>query len=88
MYLCRYKEFNMDTVKINIELPSYGQYSRKELEYLVYSYAMTLIKRNDIDEFSVEDELKELKRRAIEMKNDPSVCIPIENVYDLVMERV
>ena len=78
----------MDTVKINIELPSCGQYSRKELEYLVYSYAMTLIKRNDIDEFSVEDELNELKRRAIEMKNDSSVCVPIENVYDLVMERV
>ena len=49
---------------------------------------MTLIKRNDIDEFSVEDELNELKRRAIEMKNDPTVCVPIENVYDLVMERV
>ena len=32
------------------------------------------------------NELKELKRRAEEMKNDSTVCIPIENVYDLVME--
>ncbi len=33
------------------------------------------------------NELKELKRRAEEMKNDSAVCIPIENVYELVMER-
>lgn len=37
---------------------------------------------------SVEDELKELKRRAAEMENNPSVCIPHEEVYERVMARL
>lgn len=35
----------------------------------------------------IKDELVELNRRA-EMKNNPSVCIPHEKVYDMVMTRV
>lgn len=37
---------------------------------------------------TVEDELKELNRRAEEMENNPSVCIPHEKVYEMVMTRV
>ena len=37
---------------------------------------------------SVEDELKELNRRAEEMENNPSVCIHHEEVYEMVMMRV
>ena len=37
---------------------------------------------------SVEDELKELNRRVEEMENNPSVCIPHEEVYEMVMKRV
>lgn len=34
---------------------------------------------------SVEEELLELNRRAEEMENNPSVCIPHEKVYEMVM---
>jgi len=37
---------------------------------------------------SVEDELKELNRRAVEMENNPSVCIPHEEVYEMVIARI
>lgn len=33
-------------------------------------------------------EMEELNRRAAEMGNDPSVCIPHEEVYDRVMARL
>lgn len=39
-------------------------------------------------EMSVEDELQELNRRAEEMENNPSVCIPHERVYEMVMMRI
>ena len=39
-------------------------------------------------EMSAEDELKELNRRAEEMENNPLVCIPHENVYEMVMARI
>ena len=37
---------------------------------------------------SVEEELEELKHRAAEMENEPSVCIPHKEVYDRVMTRL
>ena len=37
---------------------------------------------------SVEDELQELNRRAEEMENNPSVCIPHEEVYEMVITRI
>ena len=43
---------------------------------------------NTVSDMSVEDELKELNRRAAEMENDPSVCIPHEEVYERVMSRM
>ena len=78
----------MDTVKIDIELPSSGYYSKEELTDLIYSYALSLVMPNVVTDMSVEDELKELNRRAAEMENDPSVCIPIEKVRELVMSRL
>ena len=30
------------------------------------------------------NELKELKRRVEEMKKNPSVCIPIENIFEII----
>ena len=78
----------MDTVKIDIELPSCGYYSKEELTDLIYSYALSLVMPDSVSDMSVEDELKELKRRAAEMENDPSVCIPHEEVYDRVMSRL
>ena len=39
-------------------------------------------------EMSVEEELKELNCRAEEMENNPSVCVPHEEVYDRVMARL
>ena len=78
----------MDTVKIDIELPSSGYYSKEELTDLIYSYALSLVMPNVVTGMSVEDELKELNRRAAEMENDPSVCIPIEKVRELVMSRL
>jgi hypothetical protein len=78
----------MDTVKIDIELPSCGYYSKEELTELIYSYALSLVMPNSVSDMSVEDELKELNRRAAEMENDSSVCIPHEEVYDRVMARL
>ena len=78
----------MDTVKIDIELPSCGYYSKEELTDLIYSYALSLVMPDSVSDMSVEDELKELKRRAAEMENDPSVCIPHEEGYDRVMSRL
>lgn len=78
----------MDTVKIDIELPSCGYYSKEELTDLIYSYALSLVTPNAVSDMSVEDELKELNRRAAEMENDPSVCIPHEEVYERVMSRL
>lgn len=37
---------------------------------------------------SVEEELKELKRRVEEMENNPAVCIPHEEVYEMVITRI
>lgn len=37
---------------------------------------------------SVEEELQELIRRTEKMENNPSVCIPHEKVYDMVMARM
>ena len=39
-------------------------------------------------EMSVEDELKELNRRAVEMENNPLVGIPHEEIYETVMARI
>ena len=78
----------MDTVKIDIELPTCGYYSKEELTDLVFSYALSLVMPNTVSDMSVEDELKELNRRAAEMESDPSVCIPIERVRELVMSRL
>lgn len=36
----------------------------------------------------IKNEIKELNRRAAEMENDPSVCIPHERVYEMVMMRI
>ena len=54
----------------------------------IYSYALSLVMPNSVSDMSVEDELKELNRRAEEMETDPSVCIPHEEVYDRVMARL
>ena len=35
-----------------------------------------------------EEELQELNRRAEEMENKPSVCIPHEKVYEMVLARM
>ena len=78
----------MDTVKIDIELPSCGYYTKVELTELIYSYALSLVMPNSVSDMSVEDELKELNRRAEEMETDPSVCIPHVEVYDRVMARL
>ena len=78
----------MDTVKIDIELPSCGYYTKVELTELIYSYALSLVMPNNVSDMSVEDELKELNRRAAEMENNPSVCIPHEDVYDRVMAKL
>lgn len=78
----------MDTVKIDIELPSCGYYSKEELTDLIYSYALSLVLPDSVSDMSVEDELKELKRRAAEMDSNPSVCIPHEEVYERVMSRL
>ena len=78
----------MDTVKIDIELPSCGYYSKEELTELIYSYALSLVMPNNVSDMSVEDELKELNRRAAEMESDPSICILHEEVYDKVMARL
>ena len=55
---------------------------------MIYSYALSLVMPNTVSEMSVEDELKELNRRAAEMENDPSVCIPHEEAYERVMSRL
>ena len=65
----------MDTVKINIELPNCGQYSQKELEKKIYSYALSLVNAHS-PEMTETEELKELNCRLAEMENDRSVCIP------------
>ena len=78
----------MNTVKIDIELPSCGYYSKEELTDLIYSYALSLVMPTTVSDMSVEDELKELNRRAAEIENDSSVCIPHEEVYDRVMSRM
>lgn len=78
----------MDTIKIDIELPSCGYYSKEELTDLIYSYALSLVMPNTASDMSVEDELGELNRRAAEMENDPSACIPHEEVYKRVMSRL
>lgn len=39
-------------------------------------------------EMLVKEKLLELNRRAAEMENNSSVCIPYEKVYDMVMTRV
>lgn len=78
----------MDTVKIDIELPSCGYYSKQELTDLIYSYALSLVMPNTVSDMSIEDELKELNRRAAEMESNPSVCIPHEEVYERVMSRL
>jgi len=78
----------MNTVKISIELPSCGYYSKEELTELIYSYALSLVIPDGVSDMSVEVELKELKRRAAEMESNPSVCIPHEEVYDRVMARL
>ncbi len=39
-------------------------------------------------EMSVEEWLGELKCRAAEMEADPSKCIPMEKVYEIVMTRL
>ena len=78
----------MDTVKIDIELPSCGYYSKEELTELIYSYALSLVMPDSVSDMSAEEDLKELKRRAAEMENDPSVCIPHEEVYETVMARI
>ena len=39
-------------------------------------------------EMSVEEELQELNRRAKEMENNPSVCVPHEEIYETVMTRM
>lgn len=82
------KQTDMDTVRIDIELPSCGYYSKEELTDLIYSYALSLLMPNTVTDRSVEDELKELNRQAAEMENDSSVCIPHEEVYERVMSRL
>lgn len=37
---------------------------------------------------SVEEELQELNRRAEEMGNNPSVCIPHEKIYNMVKAKI
>lgn len=39
-------------------------------------------------EMSVEEELGELKRRTAEMDADPSKCIPMEKVYEILVARL
>lgn len=39
-------------------------------------------------EMSVEEELRELKRRAAEMDADHSKCIPMKKVYEILMSRL
>jgi hypothetical protein len=43
---------------------------------------------NNDQKMSGEEELEELKRRAAEMENNPSVCISHERVYEMVMARL
>lgn len=74
----------MDTVKIDIELPSCGYFTKEELTELIYSYALSLVMPDSVSDLAVE----ELKRRAIEMEKDPSVCIPHEEVYEMVLVRM
>ena len=78
----------MDTVKIDLELPTCGLYSKEELTELLYSYALSLVLPNTTSNLSVEEELRELNRRAAEMENDPSVCIPHEEIYAMVMAKL
>ena len=78
----------MDTIKIDLELPTCGLYSKEELKELLYSYALSLVLPNTASNLSVEEELWELNRRAAEMENDPSVCIPHEEIYAMVMARL
>ena len=78
----------MATVRIDIELPTCGYYSKEELTDLIYSYALSLVMSNTVSDMSAEDELKELNRRADEMENNPSVCIPHEDVYERVMSKL
>ena len=60
----------------------------QKLCLLIYSYALSLVMPNTVSNMSVEDELKELNRRAVEIENDPSVCLPHEEVYERVMSRL
>ena len=87
LYFCR-KFGKVNTVKIDIELPSSGCYSEKELTELIYSYALSLVMPDSVSDKSVEEEMSELNRRAAEMTSNSSVCIPHEEVYDRVMSRL
>lgn len=37
---------------------------------------------------SVDEELRELNRRAEEMENNPMVCISHEKIYDMVKAKI
>lgn len=78
------KKRKTDTVKKDIEFPSCGYYFKEELTDLFYSYALSLVMPDSVSDLAVE----ELKRRAIEMEKDPSVCIPHEEVYEMVLVRM
>lgn len=78
----------MDAVKIDIELPSLGLYTKEELTELIQSYSMSLVLSNRVSDLSVEDELRKLNRRAAEMENDPTVRISHERIYSMVMARL
>lgn len=78
---------NMDAVKIDIELPTCGYYSKEELTKMIQSYALSLVLPTNSD-LPVEEELKELNRRACEKEKDPSVCISHDKIYEIVMARL
>ena len=44
--------------------------------------------QNEIFRDISQERITGLNRRAVEMENNPSVCIPYEKVYDMVMARM
>ncbi len=78
----------MNSVNLNISLPSYGTFSPEELSELVRRFALRLVSPRSDSAQTVKEEERELDRRMDAYERGEMHTIPQEEVYNNVMSRL
>lgn len=78
----------MNSVNLNISLPSYGTFSPEELSELVRRFALRLVTPKNSAEQLAKEEERELDRRMDAYEHGEMTTIPQDKVYEHVMSRL